>query len=98
MPTNRSRTSVKGAETPESLMRKTVSDFFNNIGRSLPVIPTCTSSLVATPHKIAMRDESDSSATHDEALRIASMHPAATLGEEGGWVVELIPLDFYLGR
>jgi hypothetical protein len=26
------------------------------------------------------------------------MHPAATLGEEGGWVVELIPLDFYLAR
>ena len=36
--------------------------------------------------------------TLDEALRIASMHPAATLGEEGGWVVELIPLDFYLAR
>jgi hypothetical protein len=36
--------------------------------------------------------------THDEALRIASMHPAATLGEEGGWAVELIPLDFYLTR
>ncbi|WP_345816921.1 YciI family protein (plasmid) [Paraburkholderia sp. PREW-6R] len=36
--------------------------------------------------------------THDEALRIASMHPAATLGEEGGWVVELIPLDFYWSR
>lgn len=36
--------------------------------------------------------------THDEALRIASMHPAATLGEEGGWAVELIPLDFYLER
>ena len=34
----------------------------------------------------------------DEALRIASMHPAATLGEEGGWAVELIPLDFYLTR
>ncbi|SAL33429.1 DGPFAETKE family protein [Caballeronia turbans] len=34
----------------------------------------------------------------DEALRIASMHPAATLGEEGGWAVELIPLDFYLAR
>lgn len=34
--------------------------------------------------------------THDEALRIAAMHPAATLGEEGGWVVELIPLDFYM--
>lgn len=36
--------------------------------------------------------------TRDEALRIASMHPAATLGEEGGWAVELIPLDFYLAR
>ncbi|KGQ19280.1 hypothetical protein LF41_2926 [Lysobacter dokdonensis DS-58] len=34
----------------------------------------------------------------DEALRVASMHPAAKLGEEGGWAVELIPLDFYLGR
>ncbi|WP_109476872.1 YciI family protein [Paraburkholderia sp. C35] len=39
--------------------------------------------------------EADSS---DEALRIASMHPAATLGEAGGWAVELIPLDFYLAR
>lgn len=39
--------------------------------------------------------EADSS---DEALRIASMHPAATLGEEGGWAVELIPMDFYLAR
>jgi len=26
------------------------------------------------------------------------MHPAATLGEEGGWAVELVPLDFYLAR
>lgn len=34
--------------------------------------------------------------SHDEALRIAAMHPAATLGEEGGWAVELIPMDFYL--
>lgn len=34
--------------------------------------------------------------SHDEALRIASMHPATTLGEEGGWAVELIPMDFYL--
>jgi hypothetical protein len=34
--------------------------------------------------------------SHEEALRIAAMHPAATLGEEGGWAVELIPLDFYL--
>jgi hypothetical protein len=32
----------------------------------------------------------------DDALRIASMHPAATLGEEGGRAVELIPMDFYL--
>ena len=32
----------------------------------------------------------------DEAVRIASMHPAATLGEAGGWAVELIPMDFYL--
>lgn len=32
----------------------------------------------------------------DDALRIASMHPAAQLGEAGGWAVELIPLDFYL--
>jgi hypothetical protein len=34
--------------------------------------------------------------SHDEALRIAAMHPAATLGEAGGWAVELIPLPFYL--
>jgi hypothetical protein len=34
--------------------------------------------------------------SREEALRIASMHPAATLGETGGWAVELIPMDFYL--
>lgn len=34
--------------------------------------------------------------SHEEALRIASMHPAAQIGEQGGWAVELIPLDFYL--
>lgn len=34
--------------------------------------------------------------SQEEALRIASMHPAATLGEAGGWAVELIPMDFYL--
>ncbi|MGA0586432.1 YciI family protein [Dyella sp. KRB-257] len=34
--------------------------------------------------------------SHDEALRIASMHPAAQIGEEGEWAVELIPMDFYL--
>jgi hypothetical protein len=33
-----------------------------------------------------------------EAQRIAAMHPAAQIGEEGGWAVELIPLDFYLAR
>ncbi|WP_430420252.1 YciI family protein [Methylibium petroleiphilum] len=33
--------------------------------------------------------------TQEEALRIAAMHPAATLGEAGGWAVELIPMDFY---
>jgi hypothetical protein len=36
--------------------------------------------------------------THEEALEIASMHPAATLGEAGGWAVELIPMEFYLAR
>lgn len=35
--------------------------------------------------------------SRDEALRLASMHPAATLGEEGGWGIELIPMDFFLG-
>ena len=34
--------------------------------------------------------------SQEDALRIASMHPAAIIGEEGGWAVELIPLDFYL--
>lgn len=34
--------------------------------------------------------------SEEDALRIASMHPAATIGEAGGWAVELIPLDFYL--
>jgi hypothetical protein len=32
-----------------------------------------------------------------EAVRLASMHPAAQLGEAGGWAVELIPMDFHLG-
>ena len=36
--------------------------------------------------------------SQEEALQIAAMHPAATLGEAGGWAVELIPMDFYLGR
>lgn len=35
--------------------------------------------------------------TREEALRLAAMHPAAMLGEAGGWGVELIPLDFFQG-
>ena len=34
--------------------------------------------------------------SREEAVRLASMHPAATLGEAGGWGVELIPMDFFL--
>jgi hypothetical protein len=36
--------------------------------------------------------------SHEAALRIAALHPAATLGEHSGWAVELIPIDFYLGQ
>src|SRR5690606_680622 len=32
--------------------------------------------------------------SEEEALRIAAMHPAALLGEEAGWAVELVPLEF----
>ncbi len=35
--------------------------------------------------------------SREEAVRLAAMHPAATLGEAGGWGVELIPMDFFLG-
>jgi hypothetical protein len=35
--------------------------------------------------------------SRDEALRLAAMHPAASLGEAGGWGIELIPMDFFLG-
>ena len=34
--------------------------------------------------------------SRDEALQLAAMHPAAQIGEEGGWAVELIPMPFYL--
>jgi hypothetical protein len=34
----------------------------------------------------------------DDALCIASMQPAATVGEEGGWAIELIPMNFYLAQ
>ena len=36
-PTNRSRAPVEGKKTPANLAKKTVSDFFNSIGRLLPV-------------------------------------------------------------
>ena len=36
--------------------------------------------------------------SREEAVRLASMHPAATLGEAGGWGVELIPMDFFQAR
>ena len=29
----------------------------------------------------------------NEAIRVASMHPAARLGEEGGWAVEVRPIS-----
>lgn len=35
--------------------------------------------------------------SRDEALRLASMHPAALLGEAGGWGVELIPMETFPG-
>lgn len=31
----------------------------------------------------------------DEALRVASLHPAAHLGEHVGWGVEVRPIDMY---
>ena len=32
----------------------------------------------------------------EEAVRIASMHPAAHLGEDVGWGVEVRPIDFFV--
>lgn len=34
-------------------------------------------------------------ADRDEAVRIASLHPAATLGEQVGWGIELHPIGFF---
>src|SRR3954467_1067 len=31
----------------------------------------------------------------DEALRLASIHPAATLGENVGWRIDMHPIDFF---
>jgi hypothetical protein len=32
----------------------------------------------------------------DEAIRVASLHPAAHLGEEVGWGIEIRPVRFFL--
>ncbi|MEP6826047.1 MAG: YciI family protein [Ramlibacter sp.] len=34
-------------------------------------------------------------ADRDEAVRLASLHPAATLGEQAGWGIELHPVGFF---
>ena len=35
-------------------------------------------------------------ADRDEAVRIASLHPAATLGEQAGWGIEMLPIGRYM--
>lgn len=35
-------------------------------------------------------------ADRDEAVRIASLHPAATLGQQAGWGIELHPIGRYM--
>lgn len=35
-------------------------------------------------------------ADREEAVRIASLHPAATLGEQAGWGIELHPIGRYM--
>lgn len=35
-------------------------------------------------------------ADRQEAIRIASLHPAATLGEQAGWGLELLPIERYM--
>lgn len=35
--------------------------------------------------------------SRDEAMRLAAMHPAASLGESVGWSIELIPMESFLG-
>ena len=34
-------------------------------------------------------------ANKDEAVRVASLHPAATLGESAGWGIEVHPVGFF---
>lgn len=31
----------------------------------------------------------------DDALRIASLHPAARIGEQAGWCIEVRPIDYF---
>jgi len=31
----------------------------------------------------------------DDALRIAALHPAATLGEQAGWGIEVRPIEYF---
>lgn len=33
--------------------------------------------------------------SRDDAIRIASMHPAAELGEDEGWGIEVFPIGFF---
>lgn len=35
-------------------------------------------------------------ADRDEAIAIASRHPAATLGEAACWGIEVLPIDYYV--
>jgi len=35
-------------------------------------------------------------ADRDEAVRVASLHPAATLGEKAGWGIELLAIGRYM--
>ncbi len=34
-------------------------------------------------------------ASREEAIRLASLHPAATLGEKAGWRIEMHPVGFF---
>ncbi len=34
-------------------------------------------------------------ASREEAIRLASLHPAATLGEQAGWRIEMHPVGFF---
>ena len=34
----------------------------------------------------------------NEAIRVASKHPAANIGEQAGWGIEVRPIDFYGDR